>query len=131
MVGVEQKPECVVREETGMDPAQRSLWKTRGIGAFRIHRPKRTDGEWLRWIKPIQPDLPEESITWYIDAFQVDSEFDETRRFGYGIVALDPNGRLVAAALGTPPRYVNTIGQAEAHALAVVLTNTVSRKRHL
>ena len=61
----------------------------------------------------------------------MDGQHDATRVFGFGIIAIDPLGKLVAAAQGNPPAYVSTIAQAEAHALAVVLENTMQHKEIL
>ena len=61
-----------------------------------------------------------------MDASQIDGEDRLVRTFGYGILAVCPQGKLVAAANGHPPPYVDTISQAEAHAVAVVLENTTS-----
>ena len=59
----------------------------------------------------------------------MDAADPATQSFGYGIAAMGPHGRLEAAASGIPPRFVRTIGQAEAYALAVVLRNTLQHKQ--
>ena len=127
LVGPEFRPELAARLEAGIDEAQKSMWQTRGIGVYRIKRPRLVQDEWLQWLKTPGPYVDDGSLTWYIDASQIDDDFDLTRRFGYGIIAVSKTGRLEAAALGAPPAYVGTISQAEAHALAMVLENTVSR----
>jgi hypothetical protein len=71
--------------------------------------------------------LTEKPALWYVDASHIDNESEFTRRFGFGMVAVDEFGRLVAAAMGTPPSYVQTIAQAEAHAVATVMRSTTAR----
>ena len=34
-----------------LTPTSAALWKTRGIGAFRISRPEATQQEWLQWLR--------------------------------------------------------------------------------
>ena len=77
-----------------------------------------------QWIVPIPDDAVEAGLSWYIDASQGDAKFAESTRFGYGMLAVNEYGKLIAAAVGTPPQYVRTIAQAEAHALAMVLSHT-------
>ena len=113
--------------ERNMSADKARLWTTRGLGAFRIPIPAVNEKEWLSWIRKIDDATDEKQLTWYVDASQIDSESQFTRRFGFGMVAIDQLGRLKAAALGSPPDYVQTIAQAEAHAIAMVLCNTASR----
>ena len=110
-----------------MNDDRTRLWITRGIGAFRVEIPANKDNEWLTWVKRHRDHDDEEGLTWYVDASQIDSESELTRRFGFGVVAVDQLGRLKAAAFGAPPEYVQTIAQAEAHAVAIVLQNTICR----
>ena len=98
-----------------MSTERARLWTTRGIGAFRVPVHKPDDAEWLNWIRRPAEHVDEKQLAWYVDASQIDSESDVTRRFGYGVVAVDKLGRLAAAAMGTPAAYVQTIAQAEQH----------------
>ena len=113
--------------EQTMDADRARLWTTRGFGAFKLPIPIANDKEWLRWIKRHDDYEDEQQLTWHVDASQIDNESEFTRRFGFGIVAIDQLGRLKAAALGSPPDSVQTIAQAEAHAVAMVLSNTTAR----
>ena len=111
-----------------MTTEQAVLWQTRGIGAFRRSVEATQQQEWFQWILPLHDRWDESKLSWYIDASQIDAKFEETTRFGYGMIAVDDLGRLAAAAVGTPPSYVRTIAQAEAHALAMVLSQTAQCK---
>ena len=112
-----------------MDPAKRRLWKTRGIGAIRIGSIKANSEERLTWHKKLRQSANEAEVSWYVDASSMDAEDPATQCFGFGIVAVGPSGRLEAAASGTPPPHIRTIGQAEAYALSVVLRRTVQHKQ--
>ena len=127
-IGPEVKAIDCTREEIGMCEQRKNLWRTRGIGAFRIFPHAVPQTESLRWIKALHPAEDESALSWFIDASQLDDDHDRTRVFGFGIVAVTEHGRLAAAASGCPPPYVSTIGQAEAHALAIVLESTSCRK---
>ena len=126
-VGVDEKEGQKRAMESAMEADRARLWATRGIGAFKIHVQRPDDTEWLKWIRRPAAHLDEKDLHWYVDASQIDDESDYTRRFGFGIVTVDGLGRLVAAALGTPPPYVQTIAQAEAHAVATVMRSTTAR----
>jgi hypothetical protein len=129
MVGKDSCSDLVRKMQEGMGNVTRELWRTRGIGAVTIRPPLNNQEEWLEWIRRPLESVDEATLTWYVDASQIDDQCSETRRFGFGLVATNGNGRLVAAALGAPPRYVTTISQAEAHAVAAVLASTSSRKQ--
>ena len=126
-VGPEVRYAEVAFEEVGMDPLKKELWRTRGIGAFRVHRHQRSSDETLVWLRQLAQHEDEGQLTWFVDASQIDDDFDATRTFGFGLIAVTPSGRLAAAARGNPPGYVATIAQAEAHAVTIALEATTSR----
>ena len=102
-----------------MTEEKKLLWQTRGIGAFRIFPGDRVCEKSLTWVKRLADHHDDASLSWYVDASQVDGEDRNIVSFGFGILAMCPNGKLVAAAYGHPPPCVSAISQAEAHAVAV------------
>ena len=126
-VGTDDKANDKATVETAMDADRARLWTTRGIGAFKIPVERPEKAERLKWIRRPAEHLDKQKLTWHVDASQIDDESELTRRFGFGIVAVDEIGKLVAAAVGTPPSYVQTIAQAEAHAVATVMRSTTAR----
>ena len=109
-----------------MHAGRKDLWRTRGIGAFRIYPQPRQQQESFTWIRRLLETEEESKITWFIDASQFDAQYEDTRAFGFAVLAVTPHGRVAAAGFGNPPMHVSTIAQAEAHALAVVLENTLA-----
>ena len=111
--------------------AAMDLWRTRGIGGFRIFVPGRsTEGE-VQWLITPRSHVDPATLDWYIDASLVDGTLGPCARYGAAGVAVDDRGHLVAAWKGVPPAYVDSIGEAEAWALATVLLETPARRRVL
>ena len=106
------------------------LWQTRGIGGTRVFVQPRQTEETVRWIIPIPDSANYQELTWYVDASQIDTEGEAAAaRYGVGAVAVSPRGELVAAAYAVPPVYIDTIPAAEAWALWLVLSCTLTRKQ--
>ena len=124
-IGAEAPSDDVRRAERGMTEERRALWRTRGIGAFRIFPSSQPKGETLSWVRKPGDHICDADLTWFVDASQVDGDDGWIRSFGIGLLATDDQGKMVAAAYGHPPEYVSTISQAEAHAVAAVLEATM------
>ena len=86
------------------------------------------EGE-VRWLFKPEGHVDPASLDWYIDASLVDGTLGPCARYGAAAVAVDDRGHLVAAWKGVPPAHVDSIGEAEAWALATVLLETPSRNR--
>ena len=78
----------------------------------------------MEWLKPIPDDAEYQELDWYVDASQIDVRIDSAVRFGVGAVAVDQQGRLIAAMRAIPPRRIQSIPSAEAWAISAVLQAT-------
>ena len=99
-----------------------SLWRTRGIGGFRVFIPNRPLEGRIQWLMTPKSHVDPASLDWYVDASLVDGTLGPCARYGVAGIAVDMRGHLVAAWKGVPPDYVQSIGEAEAWALATVLS---------
>ena len=72
--------------------------------------------EWVRWCE--DEDLDRSfSGTVYTDGSRIHANHPDTRRLGWSFVVLSEDGRVVAAARGSPPAHVHDIPGAEAWAI--------------
>ena len=107
---------------------QVELWKTRGVGGTRVFTPHRVTHPTVQWLKPVPSSVDFDSLSWYVDASQIDETTGCAARFGVGAVAVSPLGELVAAVRAVPPAHVRSIPSAEAWAISLVFTETPSRR---
>ncbi len=71
----------------------------------------------FRWaVKPRDADLPL-LATFYTDGSALDGYARMLARYGWSFVVVDNHGRIVAAAHGVPPAWVESVAAAEAWAL--------------
>ena len=98
-----------------MDPASRHLLDTRGLLAaveLREHRPS-VEGTFV-WLTRPDDGIINADCTVYTDGSMIDGPYKATGRVGFGIVAYDADGVLVAKGHGTPPCWIDTVPGAEA-----------------
>ena len=103
------------------------LWKTRGIGGTRVLTPQRETHQVIQWLNPIPSAVDFDSLSWYVDASQIDATTECAARFGVGAVAVSSLGELVAAVRSVPPAHIRSIPSAEAWAISLVFTETPFR----
>jgi len=91
--------------------------------AVRIQVPPPAADGWLRWLKAL-PDGPLDDVVCYIDGSLLDGPSKLFGRTGFAIVAVGPQGELLAYAHGAPPSWIRTAAAAEAWALYTVLRSS-------
>ena len=72
---------------------------------------------WVRWLDDEETLDRSYLGTVYTDGSRIHDGHPDTRRLGWAFIVLNGEGHIVAAARGTPPRYVTDIPGAEAWAL--------------
>jgi hypothetical protein len=95
--------------------------QTRGLFALKISAPVNPVYDTFTWVVPLPPGSNAEDFRWFVDG----SLFDEYKRFmrrtGFGAVAVDHHGALVACGYGVPPMWVHDAAGAELWAVCFVL----------
>ena len=99
------------------------------VGGFRVFVPNRSAEGDVQWLISPASHIDPAALDWYIDASLVDGTLGPCARYGAAGIAVDQRGHLVAAWKGVPPAHVDSIGEAEAWALATVLLETPCRRR--
>ena len=94
--------------------------RTTGLLALKLPAKQAKCYDTLQWGKRV-PDDHGGRVTWYIDGSQLLPRRRALSSLGFGIVAVDDEGGLLAWAWGTPPKWCDSASAAEAWALCTVL----------
>ena len=79
----------------------------------------------FEWEVRPQDGVIESNVTIYTDGSMVDGPSPDIGRVGFGIVAINEEGEVVAKGFGTPPAWINSVPGAETWALYEALRNMV------
>ena len=120
------RPESTNKFWNQLTTSAKHILKTRGLAVVRA-RVRATKEEEIVWKKRVGADVPESSLTWYIDGSLIDGPYMTLGRTGVGFAAIDQGGILRAYGYGLPPDWILTTPSAEAWALGIVLTSTCER----
>jgi len=97
---------------------------TRGLLGLWLPPPLPNRDGWISWVLGDPAALPADT-SWYVDGSCFDAALPGLASTGFGAVATDPNGEIIAIAYGRPPEFVRNAPGAEAWALRIVLANAV------
>jgi hypothetical protein len=104
-----------------LEASRQLLLQTRGLFTLKVSVPMCPYDDTFTWIIPLPLDHEVEDLRWFVDG----SLFDEYKRFmrrtGFGVVAVDRFGSLVACGYGIPPRWIHDAAGAELWAVCFVL----------
>eukprot|EP00973_Karenia_brevis_P031362 4328112-Karenia_brevis.AAC.1 len=93
-----------------MDPAARAVLLTRGLiaGPSRNAYPPAACQSFHWVVKPEGGVIPS-SCTCYVDGSMLDGPCIDFGRVGFGLHAIDGEGKCVASAYGNPPPWIRTV----------------------
>ena len=109
-----------------MDDGARHLLATRGLLAatsMNGHAPNK-EGTLVWDVRPEDGVLPSDCVV-YTDGSMIDGPTKSISRVGFGFVAYDGDGNVVAKAYGTPPAWIDTVPGAETWAVAEAMRHSV------
>ena len=104
-----------------LDANRQPFLQTRGLFTMKVSIPTCPDSDTFTWIVPLPRDYEVEDLQWFVDGSLFDEYKRYMRRTGFGVVAVDRLGSLVACGYGIPPRWIYDAAGAELWAVCFVL----------
>jgi len=111
-----------------LSEARKLALSTRGLLGLWLPPTLPNHDGWISWVFGDPAALPPDT-SWYIDGSCFDGALPGLAATGFGAVAADPHGVIIAIACGKPPEFVRNAAGAEAWALRIVLANAVQAPR--